>query len=314
MGPSRHFGQGEWEEASPFWDGHDINDHAPKLWWDGDHTIYHLANGHSENIVRTSTDNGATWSRARPIYPQGETGSGMIRTREGALIITQDVGVSLHRSNDNGKSWTSVGGRRPDDDVRPGGKGGRHAGIHAPVVELADGRLMTIGRPHPAQVAVFGGNALSSFSSDQGESWTYAASEFPAVTAVQRPVMIRLREGPILLCSFTDQVLELQKGNRKGMRFRSKDGEFTGYGLFAAVSHDEGKTWPDRRLITPEGPAREVNTINRVMFTMSDTMAEPQGYLAATQSRDGRIQLLTSRNHYVFNLAWIKSLPPAPRK
>ena len=46
------FGQSEWEEASPFWDGQDINDHAPKLWWDGDQTIYHLANGHSENIVR----------------------------------------------------------------------------------------------------------------------------------------------------------------------------------------------------------------------------------------------------------------------
>lgn len=308
------FGQSEWEEASPFWDGQDINDHAPKLWWDGDQTIYHLANGHSENIVRTSTDNGATWSKAQPIYPQGETGNGMIRTREGALIITHDVGVSLHKSNDNGKNWTSVGGRHPNDDVRPGGRGSRHAGIHAPVVELADGRLMTIGRPHPSQVAVFGGKALLSFSSDQGESWTYAASEFPAVTSVQRPVMIRLREGPILLCSFTDQVLEFHKGNRKGMSFRSKDGEFTGYGMFAAVSYDEGKTWPDRRLITPGGPAREVNSINRVMFTMSDTMAEPQGYLAITQTRDGRIQLLTSRNHYVFNLAWIKALPPAPKK
>ena len=172
---------------------------------------------------------------------------------------------------------------------------------------------MTIGRPHPSQVAVFGGKALLSFSSDQGESWTYAASEFPAVTSVQRPVMIRLREGPILLCSFTDQVLEFHKGNRKGMSFRSKDGEFTGYGMFAAVSYDEGKTWPDRRLITPGGPAREVNSINRVMFTMSDTMAEPQGYLAISQTRDDRIQLLTSRNHYVFNLAWIQALPPAPK-
>ncbi len=308
------FGQSEWEEASPFWDGQDINDHAPKLWWDGDQTIYHLANGHSENIVRTSTDNGATWSKAQPIYPQGETGAGMIRTREGALIITQDVGVSLLKSSDNGKSWTSVGARHPNDDVRPGGKGRRHAGIHAPVVELADGRLMTIGRPHPAQVAVFGGKALLSFSSDQGETWTYAASEFPAVTSVQRPAMIRLREGPILLCSFTDQVLDFYKGNRKGMTFKSVDGEFTGYGLFAAVSYDEGKTWPDRRLITPGGPAREVSTINRGTFTLSDTMAEPQGYLAITQTRDGRLQLLTSKNHYVFNLAWIKQLPPTPKK
>ena len=38
------------------------------------------------------------------------------------------------------------------------------------------------------------------------------------------------------------------------------------------------------------------------------------GYLAATQSRDGNIQLVTSRNHYMFNLAWIKTLPPPPKK
>jgi hypothetical protein len=98
------------------------------------------------------------------------------------------------------------------------------------------------------------------------------------------------------------------------MTLKSKDGEFTGYGLFAAVSYDEGKTWPDRRLITSGGPAREVSTINRGMFTMSETMAEPQGYLAITQTRDGRLQLLTSKNHYVFNLAWVKQLPPAPKK
>jgi sulfatase modifying factor 1 len=306
------FGKSEWEEASPFWDGQDINDHAPKLWWDGDQTIYHLATGHSENVVRTSSDNGATWSKARPIYPQGEMGAEMIRTREGALIITQDAGVSLHKSNDDGKSWASIGARHPNDDVRPGGRGGRHAGIHAPVVELADGKLMTIGRPHPAQVAVFGGKALLSFSSDRGETWTYAASEFPAVTSVQRPVMFRLKEGPILLCSYTDQLQNWK--SRNGLAFKSTVGDYTGYGLFAAVSYDEGKTWPDRRLITPGGPIQEVNTINRGTFTLSDTMAEPQGYLAITQTRDHRIQLLTSKNHYVFNLAWLKQLPSAPKQ
>ena len=308
------WGQSEWEEASTFWDGQDINDHAPKLWWDGEQTLYHLARGHSENIVRTSIDNGATWSRAKAIYPQGELGAEMIRTRAGVLMISQDDGASFHTSRDHSKSWTSVGQRSAKDEVRPGGQGSRHAGIHAPVVELADGRLMTIGRPHPPELAeVFGGKAPLSFSSNGGKSWTYEQGEFPAVTSVQRPVMIRLREGPILLCSFTDQWIEFYKGNRKGIAFRSKDGEFTGFGLFAAVSYDEGKTWPDRRLITPGGPVRQVNTINKAMFTMSDTMAEPQGYLAITQSRDGRLQLITSKNHYIFNLAWIKQLPPAPR-
>ena len=139
-------------------------------------------------------------------------------------------------------------------------------------------------------------------------------SEFPAVTSVQRPVMIRLCEGPILLCSFTDQWSEFYKGNRKGMTFKSSEGQFTGYGLFAALSYDEGKTWPDRRLLTPGGPKREAGTMNNGAFTLSGTMAEPRGYLAITQTRDSRLQLLTSGNHYVFNLEWLKQLPPAPNQ
>jgi hypothetical protein len=99
-----------------------------------------------------------------------------------------------------------------------------------------------------------------------------------------------------VLCSFTDQWREWK--NRKGLVFQSTDGDYTGYGLFAAVSYDEGQTWPDRRLLAPAGKP----------------LADGYGYLAATQTRDGRIQLVTSQNHYAFNLAWIKALPPAPKK
>jgi hypothetical protein len=64
------------------------------------------------------------------------------------------------------------------------------------------------------------------------------------------------------------------------------------------VSYDEGKTWPDRKLIAPEGK----------------TNTDINGYLAITQTRDGRIQLITSKDHYVFNLEWTKVLPPTPKK
>jgi Neuraminidase (sialidase) len=134
-----------------------------------------------------------------------------------------------------------------------------------------------------------------SYSSDQGHTWRWETSEFPVVSNVQRPAMIRLKEGAIVLCSFTDQWREWK--NRKGMTFKSSGGDYTGYGLYAAVSYDEGKTWPDRRLIAPEG----------------QKLAEGYGYLAMTQSRDGNMQLVTSKNHYVFNLAWLKALPPAPK-
>jgi hypothetical protein len=100
-----------------------------------------------------------------------------------------------------------------------------------------------------------------------------------------------------VLCSFTDQA-RTPKSERIGLTFKSVGGDYTGYGLYAAVSYDEGKTWPDLRLIAPEGK----------------TAADINGYLAITQTRDGRIQLITSKDHYAFNLAWIKQLPPAPKK
>jgi len=302
-------GTKEWEPASPFWDGADVNDHGPKIWWDGKATLYHLVKGRDENLVRTSTDSGATWSAPTLMEPGGEFGNQMIRLSDGKMVITHDSRqCSLVYSQDGGKTWGFNDVKQQASDFRPGGKGFRHPGIHAPIVQLNDGRLMAFSRNDPPEdQAKFELKTPISYSSDLGKSWTYAASEFPAISSVQRAAMIRLKEGGILLCSFTDQWRDWK--NRKGMSFKSKSGEFTGYGMFAAVSFDEGKTWPVRRLITPGGEEQSVNGIDRVMFALSDTMAEPCGYLSAAQTRDGNIQLITSKNHYAFNLAWLKALP-----
>jgi len=307
-------GTGEWEPASLFWDGADVNDHAPKLWWDGDRTLFHFARGPSENIIRTSTDNGSTWTKARAVLPLGEWGNAPIRTREGVMVITHDATTaSLNLSRDGGATWT-FSPIAKKEDARRDGSPSRHAGIHAPIVQLADGRLMTIGRLNSeAEQAKFGGRTPASFSSDWGATWTHEATEFPAISSVQRAVLMRLREGPLLLCSFTDQRANWKQ--RQGIPFKAADGsEFTGYGLFAAVSFDEGKSWPVRKLITPGGPGRSLPSIDRSEFILSDTMAESGGYLAATQTRDGNVQLISSKNHYVFNLAWLKQLPSAPQK
>ncbi|MEA3208074.1 MAG: hypothetical protein QOE70_1131 [Chthoniobacter sp.] len=307
-------GATEWEPASLFWDGPDVNDHAPKLWWDGERTLFHFARGQVENIVRTSTDNGATWSKARLMQPCSEFGNAPIKTREGFIVITQDTTItSLNISRDGGQTWTFP---VIEDRTKAhrNGSGFRHVGIHAPIVQLADGRLMTTGRLNSAtEDEKFGFQTPASFSSDWGQTWTYETLPFPAISSVQRAVLMRLREGPLLFCSFTDQ-----RGNwkeRKGLPFPAADGkEFTGYGLFAAVSFDDGKSWPVRKLITPGGEERTLPSIDHSMFTLSSTMAESGGYLAATQTRDGDIQLISSKNHYVFNLAWLKELPPVPVK
>lgn len=302
------YGAKAWEPASPFWDGADINDHAPKLWWDGDKTIFHFARGLTEDIVRTSTDNGVTWSKAKPFQPMSEIGNAMIRARDGRLLMTQDATItSLSQSRDGGKTWTYelIADKKL---AHRNGSSARHAGIHAPIVELKDGRLMTFGRLNtPEEQAKFNFKTPASFSSDGGKTWTHEPTEFPAISSVQRQVLMRLQEGALLFCSFTD--LSANAKNPKGLTFQGKTGEFNGAGLFAAISLDEGKTWPSKRLITPGGTERMVNGIDRNMFPMSDIRVEHNGYLAAVQTRDGRIQLITSRNHYVFNLAWLKALP-----
>ena len=83
------------------------------------------------------------------------------------------------------------------------------------------------------------------------------------------------------------------------------------FGLFAALSFDEGKTWPVKKLITPGSDAQTFDggAWTRT-FTLGATHAEPKGYLAATQSPDGMIHLISSKLYYRFNLAWLKI--PAP--
>ena len=46
-------------------------------------------------------------------------------------------------------------------------------------------------------------------------------------------------------------------------------------------------------------------------FTMGLSSAEPGGYLAVHQGQNGIIHLISSRQHYRFNLAWLKELPPS---
>jgi hypothetical protein len=61
--------------------------------------------------------------------------------------MTQDVTTtSLTKSTDGGKTWTSE--LITDKKLaHRNGSAARHAGIHAPIVELNDGRLMSFRPP-----------------------------------------------------------------------------------------------------------------------------------------------------------------------
>ncbi len=293
-------GQEEWDEADLFWDAPDRNDHASALWFDGDQTLYHFNGlsvaatwGNLATVMRTSTDNGVTWSKAKLINPEHGLRhmpiESVFRTQEGAILLPCDAvtggngGTAIHLSYDNGATWTDPGGTI--------------AGIHAGVVQLRDGRLMALGRGDTID-----GRMPKSISEDIGKTWKVTPSDFPPIGGGQRLVLTRLQEGPLFFASFAQEV-----------PFTDATGaERTGTGLFGALSFDDGETWPIRRLITNDGAGRQVETTDGALFLMDGDHAEPRGYFSVCQGDDGRIHLIGSRQHYVFNLAWLKTPPPPP--
>ncbi len=304
------YGADQWQVASSYWDAPDRNDHASALWVDDDGTIYHFNGlsaaatwGNLATVMRTSRDNGATWSKARLIMPEHGLHhmpvESVIGTREGAILVPCDAvtggngGTAILLSRDRGQTWEDPGEGQAAPDFATGAVGAWIAGIHAGVVQLTDGRLLAFGRGDSID-----GQMPMSVSSDMGRSWTYQASPFPPIGGGQRLAILRLREGPILLCSFGRDVrLQDAAGNQQ-----------TGSGLFAALSEDDGQSWEIHRLITDDGPPRIIDGGgNTGPFTLGPLSAEPRGYLSICQAADGVIHLISSKQHYAFNLAWLTS-------
>ncbi|MCI6037494.1 MAG: 4-hydroxythreonine-4-phosphate dehydrogenase PdxA [Clostridiales bacterium] len=142
-----------------------------------------------------------------------------------------------------------------------------------------------------------------------GRSWSYRPAPFPPIGYAQRCCLLRLFEEAIVFFSFTDPQYDLKSGNIRGMDLTDAHGEILhGYGLYAAVSFDEGATWPVQRLITTAKPPQEYDPgASCPTFVMDKTHAQPQGYMQAVQAPDGMIHLISSRLHYRFNLPWLMS-------
>ena len=323
------YGAEEWETASPFWDAPDRNDHAPALWADGKGTIFHFNGlsaagtwGSLATILRVSTDSGATWSTASLINPEHGLRhmpvESVFATREGWMVLPCDAvpggggGTAIHISKDGGKTWKDPSADTSRPQFVAGGQGGSIAGIHGGVTQLEDGRLFAFGRGDNID-----GHMATSVSTDMGRTWTYAASEFPAIGGNQRLVLMRLREGPLLFVSFTHDFFKYRKDPEKAPPFQVTDaaGKLRRIsGMFAALSFDDGKTWPIRKPVTPGGPIQQLtNVVLTGTVLLDDTHAEPRGYLSACQTPDGVIHVISSGLHYAFNLAWAKTPIPAAR-
>ena len=318
-------GRDAWDPSAVFFKAAGRNMHGSALLVDDQGTLHHL-NGMApqgakswENLAllhRSSRDSGVTWSPTRAVNPnyqrRNQVIAGAFQTKAGALVQACDAvpgghgGTAIHLSHDHGRTWHDPGAGKPAPEFKAGATGqGTLAGIHAGVVEAGDGRLLALGR---------GDSILDcmpvSHSADLGKTWTYSATPFPPLGSGQRLVLMRLREGPLMLVSFT--CTDGRNRRTRGMEFPRADGTtFRGFGMFAAISEDDGKTWPVRKLITPgEGDFDGGAWTGK--FTATPDNAEHAGYLAATQTPDGTIHLLSSALHYRFNLPWIKTGAPAP--
>lgn len=310
-------GKKEWDPAAAFFKSPDHNMHGSSLFRDGAGRLHHT-NGMAPSGVtgwdklaflsRTSMDHGRTWSTPLAAAPEfrarQQVISGTLVARDGTIYQNCDAspgmsgGTALWVSHDHGKTWADPGAGKPARSFTKAGRG-TIAGIHAAVVELDNGRLMAFGRSNNIN-----GRMPRSISANGGKTWNYSASPFPPVGGGQRLVLTRLREGALLLVSFTSEIRT--KPRARGLEFRDgRGGTFTGYGMYAAVSFDEGETWPVRKLLTP-GSGEYDGGAWTGKFTATRDQAEHAGYLSCTQSPDGVIHLLSSRLHYRFNLAWLK--------
>jgi len=219
-------GSDRWQPASLFFDVPDVNDHAPVL-LTHQGRIYHFASqslrgwDETSNIVRTSDDNGATWSQPR-----------IIARREGPHNLSQACSAfaandrtiylavdgnghrteSLLVSRDAGETWKLAGG-----DLREA-IGGEYA-IHPAIAQGEGGSIVAFMRgPDPMPRLI---------SKDAGESWTVGQTPFGGIQVGQKAATLRLESGALLLCAN-----DARKPPITGKR-----------GTFAALSEDDGKTW-----------------------------------------------------------------------
>lgn len=317
-------GADEWDQPSEFLRVPDRNLTGSSLLNTGDGRLLHIngmeASGDWQNlamIARESLDNGATWSPLRIIAPEHtkrhQVIAGPIMTEQGYILQACDAGpggadgTALHVSRDGGLTWQDNWDGSPLPDFSTDSTGTTIAGIHAGIVMLTDGSIMAMGRGNSIPGPDGRPRMPISISHDQGKTWTYHPSEFTPIDGGQRLILRRLNEGPLLLVAFTEHP-ERTPENARGMEFSDQDGNpYIGHGMFAALSYDDGRTWPIKKLLT-DGTERLLDGGAWTgLFLMTPTQAEPRGYLAATQTPDNVIHILSSRLHYRINLPWLES-------
>ena len=252
-------GSDRWDPATLFFDVPGVNDHAPVLLRDGKR-IHHFFTqslrgwDDASDCVRTSEDSGASWSKPRILVSRDSANRlsqpcSAFAAADGTLVLACDGDghrdERLVTSRDGGQTWKVAAG-----DMKKAV--GKYA-IHPAVVPRADGSTVSFLRgPDPMPMLV---------SKDFGETWEAGETPFPGIGVGQKAAALRLASGAILLLSLDSK--------KKG--------------TFAALSLDEGRTWPHVRMV--QGVT---------------------GYMSLAQAPNGVITAFgTKMGCAAFNEAWI---------
>lgn len=329
-GRRQESGKVVWDtEVSEFYKEADRNMHGTLVW----NNSVRLSNGFEEPFTlyllqsictdgkwsklatafRKSTDNGATWTEPIMIK-QGKDSYHLSAARnqmqgnaftmqDGTLIAFADgsavggSGSSANISNDGGNNWEV-------STLKDGPPGNHTVGV-----ELKGGRIMTFSRDRGSTF----GSLPKSISTDHGKTFTFHESEFPPISTVMRSALIRLEyscpgldpEGlgrkPILLVSIAPDGIQGKDANGN---------DTTIYGTYAALSWDEGETWPIKRVLSnvKSGSETYIKGPRDREIILSPTQGHRRAYWTATQSPDGIIHLSGSRLYYGINLSWLMGM------
>jgi hypothetical protein len=279
-------GSDEWDTPDGFLGFAQSNNHAPLLHTDrrtGRMWFFWGSprlNGGYPFQWATSDDSGATWSEVRFPRFEGEIGP---HTRQPINSVLRGADGSLYVASD-GNGGRSVLWSTRDDGVTWSDTGGRTLGRHTTFALGSDQRTILGFGGKNSQIDGF---MPISTSVDGGRTWSHAKTPFPEVGGNQRPSVIRLRSGRLLVAS---DYQHIQKPQPAGVSAR---------GAFLAWSDDDGASWRFRTL--PGAQPHENPSYHGGSATL--------GYSVMREGPDGIIHLVTTMNepclHFAFNEAWL---------
>ena len=289
-----------------------------------------------EGLLRYSDDCGETWSTTKIIWPKHGVEHQLVVTIIRSYFTKQllvpvdhwgkppyvELGdQTLVQHNDffnlsslfDEKKWYRSPSKSWNSTVGYNNTGGHHSSI----VELRNQSVLTVGRGHPQPCVLHpvDGCMPISISNDGAFNWIGPrASPFPAIHGGQREVMIRAGStfhAPIMLCSFANAGMDVSCDSGIPLNAITSSPTMKITGLFCSLSMNEGESWNYTRSITTDLTLKghQVKGFDDVEFKMSYNSAEPNGYMDATTDSSGNIHLITSKNHYQFNLQYLMEKP-----